>query len=176
MPQAIPEIDIDPFSHDSVRNARAVDDGLRELAPVVKLRGEDVLLLGRHAHVAAGLADWRSFSSTSRPWHDPNSVRPELLLTDDPPKHTRVRAVIANTLTPKALTLLEYLMLHPQEVHSRDRLLSTLWGFDFATTSRAVDHRIAELRRVLGDNTADAEFIETVQNMGYLFAPKVVAG
>lgn len=76
------------------------------------------------------------------------------------------------TLTPKALTLLEYLMLHPQEVHTRERLLSTLWGFDFATSSRAVDHRIAELRRVLGD----ASFIETSQSVGYLFAPKVVAG
>jgi cytochrome P450 len=103
MAQAIPEIEIDPFSRESVRNARAVDDGLRELSPVFKLKGEDVLLLGRHEHVSAGLKDWRSFSSTSRPWHDPNSVRPELLLTDDPPKHTRVRAVIANTLTPKAL-------------------------------------------------------------------------
>jgi len=103
MAQPIPEIDIDPFSHDSVRNARAVDDALRELAPVFKLKGEDVLLLGRHEHVAAGLKDWRSFSSTSRPWHDPNSVRPELLLTDDPPKHTRVRAVIGNALSPKAL-------------------------------------------------------------------------
>jgi 4-methoxybenzoate monooxygenase (O-demethylating) len=86
-----------------VRNARAVDDSLRELAPVFKLKGEDILLLGRHEHVAAGLKDWRSFSSTSRPWHDPNSVRPELLLTDDPPKHTRVRAVIGNALSPKAL-------------------------------------------------------------------------
>ena len=103
MARPIPEIDIDPFSHDSVRNARAVDDQLRELSPVFKLKGEDILLLGRHEHVAAGLKDWRSFSSTSRPWHDPNSVRPELLLTDDPPKHTRVRAVIGNALSPKAL-------------------------------------------------------------------------
>ena len=80
------------------------------------------------------------------------------------------------TLTPKALTLLEYLMLHPQEVHSRDRLLSALWGFDFATSSRAVDHRIAELRRVLGDNASEAQFIETVQSLGYRFSAPVVAG
>jgi len=104
MIKAIPEFDIDPFSRASVRNARAVDDGLRELAPVIRLPRENITLLARHEHVAAGLKDWRSFSSTSRPWHDPHSVRPELLLTDDPPKHTRVRAVVANALSPRALT------------------------------------------------------------------------
>ena len=103
MSKPIPEFDADPFTADAVRNARAVDDRLREMAPVVKLPGEDILLLARFEHVSTGLRDWKSFSSTSRPWHDPNSVRPELLLTDDPPKHTRVRAVIANALTPKAL-------------------------------------------------------------------------
>jgi cytochrome P450 len=103
MARSIPEFDTDIFSHASVRNANAIDDRLRELAPVVKLPGEDVLMLARFEHVSAGLKDWRTFSSTSRPWHDPNSVRPELLLTDDPPKHTGVRAVVANALSPAAL-------------------------------------------------------------------------
>ncbi|MER7448643.1 helix-turn-helix domain-containing protein, partial [Microbacterium sp. NPDC097977] len=76
---------------------------------------------------------------------------------------------------PKAFMLLEYLMLHPQEVHSRERLLSTLWGFEFATSSRAVDHRIAELRRALGDNHAETRLIETAQSMGYQFAARVSA-
>lgn len=91
---------------------------------------------------------------------------------------TARRAWLADTeltLTPKAMTLLEYLMLHPDEVHSRERLLSTLWGFDFASSSRAVDHRIAELRRVLGDDPAAARFIETVQSFGYRFAAAVRA-
>jgi DNA-binding response OmpR family regulator len=79
------------------------------------------------------------------------------------------------TLTPKAFTLLEFFLLHPQEVHSRDRLLATLWGFDFASSSRAVDHRIAELRRELGEGTAGQPFIDTVQGMGYMFAAKVTA-
>ncbi len=103
MATAIPEYDIDIFSRESVVNANAVDDALREFSPVVKLPGENVLMLARFEHVAAGLKDWRTFSSTSRPWHDPNSVRPELLLTDDPPKHTRVRAVVSNALSPAAL-------------------------------------------------------------------------
>jgi cytochrome P450 len=101
--QAIPVTDEDLFSRESVRNARAVDDRVRELAPVVRLAREDIAVIGRFADVSAALADWRSFSSTSRPWHDPASVRPEILLTDDPPRHTEVRLVIANALSPKAL-------------------------------------------------------------------------
>jgi 4-methoxybenzoate monooxygenase (O-demethylating) len=96
--------DDDVFNETAVRNARAVDDNLRELAPVVKLSRENITMIARYEHVAAGLRDWKAFSSTSRPWHDPKSVRPELLLTDDPPKHTAVRAVVANALSPKALS------------------------------------------------------------------------
>jgi DNA-binding response OmpR family regulator len=77
------------------------------------------------------------------------------------------------SLTPRALLLLEYLMGRPGEVHSRDRLLSTLWGFDFPASTRAVDHRIAELRRVLGDDAGQPRFIETVQSLGYRFVAKV---
>ncbi|HTQ37275.1 MAG TPA: cytochrome P450 [Steroidobacteraceae bacterium] len=100
---AIPEFDTDIFSRESVRRANAVDDRLREFAPAVRLPGGDVVMLARFEHVSAGLKDWRTFSSTSRPWHDPQSVRPELLLTDDPPKHTGVRAVVSNALSPAAL-------------------------------------------------------------------------
>lgn len=96
--------DEDPFCVAAVRNARAVDDRLRELAPAIKLARENITLVTRYEHVAAGLRDWKTFSSTSRPWHDPKSVRPELLLTDDPPKHTAVRAVIAAALSPLALS------------------------------------------------------------------------
>ncbi len=113
MAKAIPNFDNDPFSRESVRNARAVDDRLRELAPVVRLPRERITMLARFEHVAAGLKDWKTFSSTSRPWHDPNSVRPELLLTDDPPKHTRVRAVISGALSPRALS-------HMAEAFRRD--------------------------------------------------------
>ena len=93
----------DIFSREAVRNARAVDDALRELGPVVKLSRENITMVARHAHVSEGLKDWQAFSSTSRPWHDPNSVRPEILLVDDPPRHTAVRPVIASALSPKAL-------------------------------------------------------------------------
>jgi len=103
MTKATPVSRDDLFSRESVRNARAVDDALRELAPVAKLARENITMIGRYEHVAEGLKDWQAFSSTSRPWHDPNSVRPEILLVDDPPRHTAVRPVIASALSPKAL-------------------------------------------------------------------------
>jgi 4-methoxybenzoate monooxygenase (O-demethylating) len=93
----------DIFGTEAVRNARAVDDALREMGPVVKLAREEITMITRYEPVAEGLKDWETFSSRSRPWHDPDSVRPEILLTDDPPRHTAVRRVIASALSPKAL-------------------------------------------------------------------------
>ena len=103
MTSAAPVSHDDIFGTEAVRNARAVDDALRELGPVVKLAREDITMITRYEAVAEGLRDWETFSSRSRPWHDPDSVRPEILLTDDPPRHTAVRRVIASALSPKAL-------------------------------------------------------------------------
>lgn len=102
MTREIPLFPYGIFTPDAVRNARAVDDEVREFAPVVQLH-DGVVMLGRHEHVSKGLLDWRSFSSTSRPWHDPESPRPEILLTDDPPRHTQVRKVVQDALSPRAL-------------------------------------------------------------------------
>jgi cytochrome P450 len=96
----------DIFGREAVRNACAVDDALREMGPVVKLARENITMIARHEQVSEGLKDWQTFSSTSRPWHDPNSVRPEILLVDDPPRHTAVRPVIASALSPKALAMM----------------------------------------------------------------------
>lgn len=76
-------------------------------------------------------------------------------------------------LTPKALALLEYLMLHPDEVLTRDRLLDAVWGWDYPIATRAVDVRIAEIRRALGDDPEHPSFIETVIGTGYRFLAPV---
>jgi DNA-binding response OmpR family regulator len=78
-------------------------------------------------------------------------------------------------LTPKAAALLEYLMTHPDELLTRDRLLDAVWGWDYPTGTRTVDTRIAELRRVLGDDPAQPCYIETVPGQGYRFVGDVEA-
>lgn len=79
-------------------------------------------------------------------------------------------------LTPKATLLLEYLMSHPEELHTRERLLETLWGFEFAVSTRAVDHQIAKLRRAIADDPGQPRYSETVQSSGYRFIAPVVGG
>ncbi|MBK9007291.1 MAG: Alkaline phosphatase synthesis transcriptional regulatory protein PhoP [Anaerolineales bacterium] len=86
------------------------------------------------------------------------------------------RAAIAGEtieLTPKALAVLEYLMTHPDEAISRERLLDVVWGWEYPTGTRTVDTRMAELRRALDDNPSEPRFIETIPSEGYRFIAPV---
>ena len=76
-------------------------------------------------------------------------------------------------LTPKAFSLLEYLMTHPDEVMTRERLLDAVWGWDYPVGTRAVDTRVAELRRKLDDDASDPSYVETVPGVGYRYVGEV---
>ena len=97
------------------------------------------------------------------------------LLLDRPSR----RAFLADrevTLTGKSLALLEYLMLHHGEVVSRERLLDEIWGWDYPAATRAVDVRVAELRKALGDDSGSPRFVETGVGEGYRFIARVEPG
>lgn len=76
-------------------------------------------------------------------------------------------------LTTRAFDLLVYLMRNAQEAIGRDRLLDEVWGWSYAVSTRAVDIRIAEIRKVLGDDADAPQYIETVTGYGYRFRPPV---
>ena len=76
-------------------------------------------------------------------------------------------------LSPKAFAVLEYLMTHPGEVVSRERLLQSVWGWDYPVGGRTVDTRIFEIRRFLDDDPSNPRFIETLQGEGYRFVAAV---
>jgi DNA-binding response OmpR family regulator len=76
-------------------------------------------------------------------------------------------------LTPKALAVLEYLMTHPDEAVTRERLLDAVWGWEYPAGTRTVDTRMAELRRALNDNPAEPDYIETIPGEGYRFTADV---
>ena len=79
------------------------------------------------------------------------------------------------SLTPRAVALLEYMMSHPDELMSRDRLLDAVWGWDYPTGTRTVDTRVAELRRALKDDPTQPTYIETVPGQGYRFVGGVTS-
>jgi len=79
----------------------------------------------------------------------------------------------ALNLTPKAFAVLEYLMTHPQELITRERLLDAVWGWDYPVGTRTVDTRMAELRRALDDDPLQPRFIETLPTEGYRFIGEV---
>ncbi len=79
-------------------------------------------------------------------------------------------------LTAKAFSVLEYLMLHADEVLTRERLLDAVWGWDYPAATRTVDTRIAELRRALHDDADTPQYIETLVGQGYRFIARVEVG
>jgi DNA-binding response OmpR family regulator len=77
-------------------------------------------------------------------------------------------------LTPRGLGVLEYLMRHPGEIIGRERLQDRVWGVPRrAAGPRAVDVRIAEVRRALRDDPARPRYIQTVAGEGYAFVAEV---
>jgi DNA-binding response OmpR family regulator len=124
------------------------------------------------------IARIRTVLRRARPGQPPLAASTRLrsgTLTIDRASH---RAWVNNQealLTPKAAALLEYLMTHPDELISRERLLDAVWGWDYPTGTRTVDTRIAELRRALGDDPAKPTYIETVPGQGYRFVGRVEA-
>jgi two-component system alkaline phosphatase synthesis response regulator PhoP len=68
------------------------------------------------------------------------------------------------TLTLKEFDLLECLLKNEGIVMTRDRLLSTVWGYDFGGETRTVDTHILTLRGKLGRCSG---LIRTVRGVGY---------
>lgn len=122
------------------------------------------------------IARMRSVLRRARPDRPPLSTAQRLIcgvLLLDRASH---RAWLNNqevALTPKAITLLEYLMTHPDELLTRERLLDAVWGWEYPTGTRTVDSRIAELRRALSDDPVQPLYIETVPGQGYRFVGTV---
>jgi cytochrome P450 len=98
-----PTSDYDPFTEEAILHAHRYDGALRDIAPAVYLERYDVWAVARFADVHAILPDHERFTSTDRPFYDPKAIRPSILLTEDPPEHTRTRAVIMRSLSAPAL-------------------------------------------------------------------------
>ncbi|WP_200886762.1 winged helix-turn-helix domain-containing protein [Phaeacidiphilus oryzae] len=72
-------------------------------------------------------------------------------------------------LTYLEFELLAHLTAHPQRVHTRDSLVTAVWGYGHVGDGRTVDVHVARLRRKLGPRHRGS--IVTVRRVGYKYAP-----
>ena len=70
-------------------------------------------------------------------------------------------------LTPKEFDLLVYLISHPRQVLSRDRLMEEVWGYEFIGESNVLQVYIRYLRLKLEANH-ESRLIHTIRGGGYV--------
>lgn len=70
-------------------------------------------------------------------------------------------------LTRTEFLLLELLLLHPDQVLTREAISSDVWGYDFGPVSNSVDVYIRYLRRKT-EATGEPRLIQTVRGVGYV--------
>lgn len=85
-------------------------------------------------------------------------------ITVDDEKHIVFSDGVPVDLTFKEYELLKYLLMNANLVLSREKIMNTIWGYDFDAENRTVDVHIQTLRKKLGEQGGQ---IKTVRNVGY---------
>ncbi len=79
-----------------------------------------------------------------------------------------VKAGKVLAVEPKAFQVLIYLVRNPQRLIAKEELMNAVWA-DAAVTENSLAQSILKLRRLLGDETRNPIYIETVTTVGYRF-------
>ncbi|MEO3703776.1 response regulator transcription factor [Trichormus azollae] len=95
----------------------------------------------------------------------------DILMFDDLSLNRSTREVYRGQrlveLTAKEFDLLDYLLTHPRQVITRDRILEEVWGYDFMGDSNVIEVYIRYLRLKLEANN-EKRLLQTVSGVGYV--------
>ncbi len=72
-------------------------------------------------------------------------------------------------LTAKEFDVLELLVLNPNKVYSREKLLKLVWGADYPGDVRTVDVHIRRLREKVESNPSEPKYVHTKWGVGYYY-------
>jgi DNA-binding response OmpR family regulator len=70
-------------------------------------------------------------------------------------------------MTPKEFELLKFLWQHRNQSVSRDQLLTNVWGYAEALSTRTIDNFILKLRQKIEVDPAKPKHIITIHGLGY---------
>ena len=100
-----------------------------------------------------------------------SSEGPEAFLFEDLSLNRQTREVKRGDrlidLTAKEFDLLDYLISHPKQVLTRDRILEEVWGYDFMGDSNIIEVYIRYLRLKL-EAEGESRLVQTVRGVGYV--------
>lgn len=99
---------------------------------------------------------------------DSNSLQFDQLTLKNTYKKCELSGVVLS-LTDSEFDLLWLLASNPDTPLSRDYLTQTLRGIEYDGIDRTIDNKVVRLRKILGDDKAPAEKIQTIRGKGYLF-------
>ncbi|WP_115685154.1 MtrAB system response regulator MtrA [Corynebacterium senegalense] len=88
-------------------------------------------------------------------------------LTIDVPQHMVTRGDEEIALTPLEFDLLLEMARKPHQVHTREELLETVWGYRNASDTRLVNVHVQRLRSKIEHDPENPEIILTVRGVGY---------
>jgi two-component system, OmpR family, response regulator RstA len=133
------------------------------------------LLLARVKRLLSRLVDRRSAAIAPTPARpDAESQRLVLgaLIIDNPNRTVALRGA-SLSLTTAEFDLLRMLAERAGRIVSRDALYKDLFGKEWDGLDRALDLRIARLRKKLGDDARQPQIIKSVRGLGYLLVSSV---
>ncbi|MBC7543734.1 MAG: response regulator transcription factor [Candidatus Sericytochromatia bacterium] len=90
----------------------------------------------------------------------------DVLLTES--THEVSRAGESLQLSPREFALLRLFLHHPEVVLGRERIISTVWGFDFEGEDNILDVYVRYLRQKL-EASGGPRLVQTVRGVGYVF-------
>jgi two-component system response regulator VicR len=109
----------------------------------------------------------------SKPAMDEETPQPHIKKFPGLEMNTLHRSVLAQgreiELTMKEFELLQLLAGHPEQVFSRNQLLSKIWDIDYYGDTTTVTVHIRRLREKIEPNPSQPKYIKTVWGIGYKF-------
>ncbi|MDQ1247878.1 MAG: hypothetical protein QG597_2250, partial [Actinomycetota bacterium] len=118
------------------------------------------------ARTKAMLRRPRTFEVENNPSLTPGAVTIRNLQVDPMARQVRIDEHELD-LTRTEFDLLTVLCQNPRQVFSRRQLIDAVWGADWFGDEHLVDVHVGHLRRKLGDDAAEPQWIRTVRGVGY---------
>lgn len=100
-----PEADVDLFTDAALADPFPLYREIRDAGPAAYLPRYGVWAMGRYKEVRAALQDWRAYSSAQGAGLNSasNQTTRGILIATDPPEHDRLRDVLSERLSPRAI-------------------------------------------------------------------------